>query len=124
MTPRQQIELVLLSILVEDTPDECRFAYYFPFKYLMDLTQLDREIVRGFMRSMRDRRLVEYGRGFDEDGFVVGGGYTLTPAGEKYVKDLKLSFTLEREAFAEQVRRPSPQETRADEQSWGATNYA
>lgn len=75
------------------------------------------------MRSMRNRGLVEYGHGFDEDGYTAGAGYTLTHQGEKYVKDLKVQLTLEREAFADQVRHASPAEMRADEQSWGATSY-
>ena len=88
MTPQEQIELQILRVLVEDTPDGFEFSYYFPFKHLMRATQYDREIIRGLMRSMRDRCLVEYGQGFNDDGEVAGGGYTLTRAGLQYWRTL------------------------------------
>ena len=109
MTPQEQIELHLLHVLVEDTPDYYEFCYYFPFKYLMRATGLDREIVRGFMRSMRDRRLVEYGRGFNEDGEVAGGGYTLAPQGKIYHRTLREKLRADQIAargLAERAARP------------------
>ena len=97
MTPQQQIELHLLHVLFEDTPSKYRLGYYFSFKYLMRSTGYDREIVRGFMRSMRDRRLVKFGTGFNED-MTAGGGYTLTRGGEVYHRTLReLNDTAEHE---------------------------
>jgi hypothetical protein len=76
MGPQQHIELELLGIMTENTPQEYLFGYYFPFKYFERLTGYDREIIRGFLRSMHGRGLVQYGMGFNEDGEVAGGGYT------------------------------------------------
>ena len=46
---------------------------------------LDREVVGGFMRSMRNRGLVEYGTGFSEDGMVAGAVYAITQKGRKEI---------------------------------------
>jgi len=117
MTPQEQIELHLLHVLVEDTPDYYEYCYYFPFKYLMRATQYDREIVRGFMRSMRDRRLVEYGCGFNDDGETAGGGYTLTPAGKTHHRNLREKMRAGQIAARDMV-------SRGDAASWGSTSYS
>lgn len=99
MTPQQQIELVLLNAMDDGTPSEYKWGFYFPFRWFERVTQMDREIVRGFMRSMRNRGLVEYGHGFDEDGFTAGSGYTLTPRGDAHLKHLKTQLTLQLEKW-------------------------
>ena len=123
MTPVEQIELVLLNIMDECTPDEYRFGYFFSFRYFERATQMDKELIRGFMRSMRNRGLVEWGHGFDEDGFTAGAGYTLTPVGAKHLEHLKLQLTLQREQLKEQMRMRSPGEVMLDMESWKGTNY-
>ena len=94
MTPQEEIELLLLAIMIDMTPDEYRDGYFMPFRFLGDLARLDVEIVRGFMRSMRNRQLVEYGKGFDEDGLTAGAGYTITERGRLHAKALSTTKTL------------------------------
>ena len=88
MTHQEHIEFILLNIMVEHSP-ESPFGYFFTFNFFMQHTQLDREIIRGFMRSMRNRQLVEYGQGFDDYGHTIGSGYSLTPQGASYRKTLR-----------------------------------
>tara|TARA_R110000772_G_scaffold25219_5_gene65877 strand:- start:40 stop:381 length:342 start_codon:yes stop_codon:yes gene_type:complete len=89
MTPSDQIESLLLRVLQDATPAEYQFGYHLPFSYLSDVTGLDLEITRGFMRSMRNRGFVRCGTGFrEDDGLIAGGGYTLTPAGLVHLGNL------------------------------------
>jgi len=118
MTPNQQIEMHLLHVLQEDTPSEYSFGYYFPFGYLVTATGYDLEIVRGFMRSMRNRGLVQYGTGFQEDGYVSGGGYTLVPAGLTHLRNLREEVRNEKQTADDVSAR-----NRAEAVSWASTNY-
>lgn len=88
MQPVTQIEYVLLKIMEEVTPTEYRGGFYLPFRYIQSHVGMDIEIIRGFMRSMRNRQLVEYGHGFNEDGETTGSGYSLTERGRNRIKEL------------------------------------
>ena len=83
--PVEMIELRILELLDERTPSEYDL-WYFKFSFIMTHCGLDREVVGGFMRSMRNRGLVEYGAGFDEDGMTTGGGYAITRKGRNHLK--------------------------------------
>lgn len=89
MSPQDQIEYLILQVMVDDTPLEYRYEYFFPFSCFTRRLTLDREQVRGHLRSMRNRGLTEYGRGFTEDGEVAGAGYTMTVKGFKHWHALK-----------------------------------
>ena len=117
MNPSAQIEMHLLHILQEDTPTEYKFGYYFSFGYLVRATGYDREIVRGFMRSMRNRGLVQFGTGFSEDGMTAGGGYTLVPAGLTHWQNLRVEMRNEQQSASDLG------DHRAEAASWASTNY-
>lgn len=87
MTPQQQIEYSILQAMVDGTPNGYD-GWFFPFRWIKSHVGLDIEIIRGFMKSMRNRQLVEYGHGFDEDGMVSGSGYSLTQQGRLHFKEL------------------------------------
>lgn len=120
MKPTEQIELVMLHTMVDQTPSEYLYGYYFPFKYFERSSGMDRETVRGFLRSMRSRGLVQYGCGMNDDGEVAGGGYTLVPAGMVHYRNLKEQMRNEQIAFK---RRVSPAGIAADAASWAGTSY-
>ena len=82
--PVELIERQILNLLNERTPDGADRCY-FPFYFIMARCDLDREIVGGFMRSMRNRGLVEYGTGFDADGMAASAGYAITQKGRKEI---------------------------------------
>lgn len=111
MKPNEQIELVLLHMMVEETPSEYLYGWYFHFKCFERASGMDREIVRGFLRSMRNRGLVQHGVGFTDDGQVAGGGYTLIPAGMMHYQNLKVQL------------RNAPLAAVAEVQSWGGVDY-
>ena len=75
----------ILAFMNSNTPNEYRDGYYFPFKYFLRALDLDVELLRGFLRSMRADGLVEYGSGFSEDGIPAGGGYSITDPGRTYL---------------------------------------
>lgn len=90
MNTAEQLEMSILGPMYDETPSYYRYCYFFPFKCMETWTGLDRELIRGLCKSMRNRGIVEYGHGFDEDGYTAGAGYTLTRKGEMYLKDLWL----------------------------------
>lgn len=76
------IEHTILSTMRDLTPPGYEFGWYFPFGYLEKFVDLDREILRGHLRSLRNRGYVRYGHGFSDDGLAAGAGYTLAPKAE------------------------------------------
>ena len=87
-----RIELEILSIMDRGTPEEYRGGYFFPFKFFEDKIAIDREVLRGFMRSLRNRGVTQYGTGFTDGGLVNGAGYTMTLAGFTYLAGLLAVF--------------------------------
>jgi hypothetical protein len=77
----------ILAFMASNTPDEFRDGYYFPFKCFLRVLDLDIELLRGFLRSMRADGLAEFGSGFSEDGIPAGGGYSITDAGRTYLTE-------------------------------------
>lgn len=86
------LELEILSIMDRETPPEYRGGYFFPFRFFEDKIAVDREVLRGFLRSLRNRGVTEYGTGFTDEGLVNGAGYTITPAGFTYLAGLLAVF--------------------------------
>jgi len=120
MSPEQQIELYLLHVLHDDTPKGYEFCYFFPFSYLMRATSMDREIVRGFCRSMRNRGFLQYGVGFNEDGETAGGGYTMTPAGATHYRNLQEILRADQIEKRDMITGKYAEDAKA---SWGSTSY-
>lgn len=88
------LEHWILATIVERTP-----ATYDPGQFFFGLNNFtdpgvfDRESVRGFLKDMRNRGLLVYGKGLmDEDGNPAGSGYTITPAGIERLKALGKRF--------------------------------
>jgi len=84
MTPQEQLELTILGYMLEETPSYFAHCWFMPIRYIEKALDIDFAVTRGFLHSLRTRGLVEYGRGFDEDGMVAGSGYTVTMEGEEY----------------------------------------
>lgn len=83
-----EIDVAIMTIMQRDTPSEYREGYFFPFKYFEQKLGLDREQLRGFMRSLRNRGLTYYGTGFTEDGMINGAGYSLTQYGHDFLNKM------------------------------------
>lgn len=82
--PLDILEISILQAMIDGTPDGYWDGYYFPFKWIKSHVDIDIEVIRGIMKSMRNRGLVKYGHGFDEEGMTVGSGYSLTEAGRTH----------------------------------------
>lgn len=83
------LEVAIMSAMFDATPTEYAGGYLFTFKWFEERIGLDREQLRGFLRSLRNRGLTQYGTGFDDEGKTAGGGYSLTLAGMDFVKKMK-----------------------------------
>lgn len=108
MRPQDQIEYQILQVMVDNTPSEYRYRYYFTFVFLTRRLDLDREQIRGHLRSLRNRDFAEYDVEFNEDGETVGGGFALTPAGLQHWHSLKEQLLNERIQARDAQRRRRP----------------
>lgn len=88
MNLTQKIDCAILGAMLEKTPSDYCYGWYMPIRYIADIISVDFPITRGFLHSLKMRGFVEFGRGFDDDGMLVGSGYTVTVAGEQYFKEL------------------------------------
>ena len=118
MNAQEQIELSILRFMEEETPREYRFGWYMPIRYIEQQLTIDFAITRGFLHSMKTRGLVEFGRGFNDDGLVAGSGYTLTARGELHVKALREAATLIRTRIAQDSKALA---AHRDARSWAAS---
>jgi hypothetical protein len=87
-----RLEMEILLIMEQETPSEYRGEYFFTFRFFDDKTAIDREVLRGLMRSLRNRGFTQYGTGFNEDGMINGAGYSLTLEGVTYLMGLIALF--------------------------------
>ena len=61
---------------------------FYPFAGIMQESGLTRAEVRTACQSLRDKGLAEFSNGlWTEDGYMVGSGYAITPAGQLVIED-------------------------------------
>ncbi len=84
MTPVEQIELKLLNLMCIGY-DEISYS----FVYFEKETGMDREQVRGHIRSLRNRGYAKQEPWVNDDLIPAGSGYGLTAKGKEYLQKLK-----------------------------------